>query len=177
VGLTPHQASLAGEFMSIKVIAATELDQTRDVMVTVPHPRRHIRIAVIGILAFTSLYLVLLAGTLYEFLTLAPSDRRPGALSSLVSDAIMWALILVCLARGFVDWNRPLVIFALGIDLRGLNLPWDRIVCCRWNRYAAGTLVITMNNGKAQIRQYASIPDADRPLVEKTLRDFGKWEN
>jgi hypothetical protein len=155
---------------------ATELHETRDLIVTVPRPRRHIRIVMCGLVAFILLYVALFVGSLYEFLTFPPSHRRPGT-PSFVSDALTFGMIVLCMARGFIEWNRPLVLSRMGINLRGLNVAWGRIVCCRWNRYSAGTLVITMNHDKAQIRQYASIPDAERPLVEKTLRDFGKWEN
>jgi hypothetical protein len=46
-----------------------------------------------------------------------------------------------------------------------------------WSSRQLVWLNITMKHDKTQIRQYASIPDAERPLVEKTLRDFGKWKN
>ena len=129
-----------------------------------------------GLAAFVLLYIVLFVGSLYEFVTLPQSDQRPGV-PRFVSDALMFGMIVVCMTRGFIEWNRPLVISRIGIDLRGHNVPWGKIVSCRWNRYSSRTLIITMNHDKAQIRQYASIPDAERPLVEKTLRDFGKWEN
>jgi hypothetical protein len=157
-------------------MTAIDFDESRDLIVTVPRPGRHIRFAMFGLAAFIFLYIVLFVGSLYEFLTLPQSDRQTGV-PRFVSNALIFAMIVGCMARGFIDWNRPLVISRIGIDLRGLRVTWGRIVSCRWNRYSSGTLVITMNHGEGQIRQYGSIPVAERPLVEKTLRDFGKWEN
>jgi hypothetical protein len=152
------------------------LDLTRDLVVSVPRPQRHIRIVMFGLLAYIALCFALFAGALYEFLTLAPSDRRPGSFSSFVSSALMWATTSACFVRGFLEWNRPLVISAAGIDLRGISVPWSKIISCRWNHFSAGTLNITMRQDDAPVRQYASIPDAERPLVGRALRDLGKWE-
>jgi hypothetical protein len=46
--------------------------------------------------------------------------------------------------------RHPFTILKSGIELHGVELPWDRVALCRWTRYTRGILSITtMDLGQA----------------------------
>jgi hypothetical protein len=107
---------------------------------------------------------------------LPPALRRYCYLSLAIWPILIFLGVQLQRQRWRVLWKPSVSIFPNRVVVRGKELPWDSIGCCRWSVYSRRTLVIQVARDGAYGRMSVPIPDDRSVVIEQIFRAFGKWD-
>ena len=155
----------------------TDLDEPREPTLAVPMPRRYVAAAWLGL----SIFVAIGIPSIYNVLAHDPATVRGKHGDLFVTGADRWAWVgtyaviyfALPIAVGIViPFCHHLKIDKRGLRAGKLNLAWDKVVGCHWNRYRPGDLEVRTHDARSSVL----IDARYRAEVEAALRKLGKWE-